>query len=151
MHDETYSDNIRVGNRRGGVDFFSIHLRVPDDIAIYSVSLTRYTVPGRNDLYMFDWVSGRGAGVGDRLRYFSDFHLPLARALAMVAKDLDKPQVVKLLVEACNAQPGLAYPLVEQLLPVLVPGSAVLRACRAVARARRLVVLRNRATRTKEV
>ena len=126
---ETYSDNILVRQTPQGAEFLAVCFSVEEGTS--PICLYRYGVPGRCDVYSFDWVPGNGCGVGDRVRYFSDQYLPLASAVTMAARDLNKKAVVKMLVEACQ-KPEVYWStrvLVDHLLPILAPKSVALREC----------------------
>lgn len=132
MSDETYHDNVLVRSRPNSGEFLDVGLNAATEDGDAPVRLCRYVVPGRTDVYTFDWVPGH-TGVGERVRYFSDHGLPLAAALAMLVRDLNKKAVVEMLVQACrNPQTYLAARLlVHELLPVLAPKSVSLRECNA--------------------
>lgn len=132
MTDETkYEDNILVGRRKYGADFLALYLGTGTDLLPHQIVLCRYTVPGRTDVYSFDWVPGR-TGVGDRVGYFSDHASTLRESLRLLERDLDKPQVVEMLVEACGKTE--VWPIyrtfVEHFLPIVAPRSKSLRACK---------------------
>ena len=97
-----FRDNVSVKNGRNSREFFSLSLTPATEDAPYRVSLCRYCVPGRTDTYCFDWIHGR-VGHGSRIAYFSDDHLPLAKAAKMVAEDLARPVVVEMITNAFNA------------------------------------------------
>lgn len=80
------------------------------------VSLTRYTVPGRYDTYHFDYTPSPSAGIGNRVRFFTDTSITLQEALRLVQRDLNKKGVVEMLVEAYNQQPFYSNLLCNQLL-----------------------------------
>lgn len=128
---EQLRDNILVGRRKGGLDFLSIYLGPSEEFLPREISLCRYSVPGRVDVYSFDWVPG-GTGVGDRVRFFSDFNRTMRQALRLLEQDLDKPQVVEMLVEASKkAEVAWIYrTFVGHFLPIVAPRSKALRACK---------------------
>lgn len=127
-----FHDNRRVQTRKWGAEFLAITLCIPnDDYRPYTCALTRYCCPGRIDSYCFDWVPP-SSGVGDRVRYFTDTGESLLKSVQSVQADLDKPQVVEMLVEMCH-KPGLQRPareFAENLLATLAPKSKSLRAIR---------------------
>jgi hypothetical protein len=143
-YEDHYSDSVLVLRHKYGNDFFAVRLYTPDDFIKWTVALDRYTVPGRNDVYDFNWTPGR-LGVGDRLGYFSDCDMSLPRALTILQRDLDRWQVIVLLVDACKKAPlGLCRDLVEHMLTTVAPSSKVLRACRRVLNRRIDGAYRNR-------
>lgn len=113
------NDNVLVYSTKDRQDFFQICL-YNDATAEQPqvVSLTRYCVPGRLDLYNFDYAPSRTAGIGSRVRYFTDTGLSMPNALKMLRNDLNKKAVVKLLVDICSAprRPRHAFRLIEYLL-----------------------------------
>lgn len=128
------SDNVLVGRKRYkegkeawyGNDFFRVVFKEfdpnwPEDDR--AVALGRYTVPGRIDSYDFA-LSHNG-----RIRFSVEANVPMVKGLAMVQKDLDREQVVKLLLEFCEKPGHLRYTriLVEHLLPDIAPKSKALR------------------------
>jgi len=143
---KSYSDNTRVLVRHEGrvvcEDFFAVRLQAATPHSPWTVALNRYTLPGRTDVYWFDWMSGSiGFDGSYRLRFFTDARLlSLPAALALLMGDLNQKNVIELLVNALSGKnrvtgdsvPRHTYrPLVEDLLPMLAPGSRALRACRA--------------------
>jgi hypothetical protein len=135
-----FDDNILVGKTNGKYpsrDFLQIVFREPDDIFPSSVSLSRYTVPGRIDSYNFDYVEG-GSGMASRLRYSSESDLPLTKALSMLAKDLDKKQVVELIVDACSREGHFQYARIlnDCILRSIAPKSKSYRALDKVIKER---------------
>lgn len=131
---EEYSDNVLVCNRKNGGDFLAVRFRVLDAEFSWSVMLNRYTVPSRTDVYTFDWMPGR-SGFGYRVGFFTDYGHSLPEALTLLRRDLDRKQVVEMLVGMCAQVPRCMYrELVENLLPAVAPGSKALRACRAALR-----------------
>ncbi len=131
-------DNIRVQRRKWGNEFLAVTFREPEEHLPYTVSLCRYCVPGRIDSYMFDYVPG-GCGIGDRIRFFSDTNETLASALKLVQSDLDKEQVVTLLIKTC-ADGKLrrhAITLAEQLISSIAPKSKALQAMRKAIKSKR--------------
>lgn len=129
---EEYSDNVQVCKRKYGADFLAVRFRDLDAESSWSVMLNRYTVPSRTDVYTFDWRPGR-SGFGYRVGFFTDHGHSLPEALTLLRRDLDRKQVVEMLVGALV--PLCMYrELVENLLPAVAPGSKALRACRAALR-----------------
>lgn len=126
-----YHDNTRISRLKWGSEYLAITFQTPDTKwSPQSVTLYRYCVPGRCDTYWFDWVAPE-TGIGNRLRYFSEANTAITRSLAMVAKDLDQPQVVELVKRACNA--GFqqhARQFTEHLLASVAPRSKSLRMAR---------------------
>lgn len=118
-----YSDNVLVKRYKGGVDYLQVVFREPFE-GRSIVYLNRYCVPGRCDTYHFEWVDG-GSGYGWRICYFSDGSYSMPKAMSMLGADLDKPQVVDLLLRAC-AKPRLRQymrVLIDDLIGMLAPKS----------------------------
>jgi hypothetical protein len=135
MSEEHYSDNVFVGLRGGGSDFLGVILKVSEEWGEESVLLYRYVLPGRTDIYSFGWMPSHGAGRGSRVTLFSDYNRTLPQALRLVRRDLDRPQVVKMLMGLAKKVPLCMYrDLVENLLPSIGTGSKSLRACRKILR-----------------
>src|SRR5690242_5707323 len=85
-----FSDNIAVKVTKDQIDYFRIYITDRD------ASVGRYCVPGRLDIYDFDFIPGQ-LGIGDRIGYFSDWRgQSLIKAVAMLKRDLKKKQVKKL-------------------------------------------------------
>jgi len=129
-------DNRRVKTTKWGDEFLSVSFNEPDDWHIWMVSLTRYCVPGRIASYDFDYTPGK-SGFGPRVRYFTDTGDTLVQSLKAVQADLDKPHIIKMLVEACvktARKDGLRYSrtLAENLIASIAPKSKALRALRKV-------------------
>jgi len=88
-----FSDNILVYRTKDICHFFRIY------ITDRAASIGRYWVPGRIDIYNFDWIPGT-VGLGNRVAYFTDTHLPLNKAMKQLVRDLKKKQVKQLFKEA---------------------------------------------------
>ncbi len=136
MSDVTHSDNTCVKRGKDGCDYFAVSFHPTEEpYRPYEVAIFRYCVPGRVDTYHFDWMRGYGG----KLRYGTEIRtafngppIPLPKALAMLAKDLDKPDVVELLVEAVTPEERMHYSrqLIDFLLLRLAPKSKAYRACK---------------------
>jgi len=129
-----FGDNRRVKTTQCGGEFLAVSFNDPDDWYVWMVSLTRYCVPGRIDSYNFDYTPGK-SGFGSRVRYFTDTGDTLIQSLKAVQADLDKPHIIKMLVEACvktARKDGLRYSriLAEELIASIAPKSKALRALR---------------------
>ena len=98
-----FTDNVCVCNGRESREFLSISRAPSEQDQPYEVSLRRYYLPGRCDAYRFDWMRSPRAGIAPRLRYFADSYAPLPTILKLVARDMDRPQVVKMVVNAFSA------------------------------------------------
>lgn len=125
-----HSDNVCVKGGRDSREYLSVVFRETDlPYVPYRVSLTRYCVPGRCDTYRFDFAHQESGP--PNVRYFSDGWTPLPKAIKLLHEDLDKPQVVDLLVLACGKRDFRAESrvLIEDLLAVLAPKSKAYRAC----------------------
>lgn len=126
-----FDDNIMVQRHKWGVEFLAIMFAEVSDDWPCPVTLYRYCLPGRIDTYHFDYVPG-GCGHGWRIRYYAELDggRSLPEVLKLLAIDLDRPQVVKMLREACVGRRYFARQLVENLLAYLAPRSKSIRACR---------------------
>lgn len=124
-----FDDNIRVKDTKESSEYFSIHFREPDEVLPCPVALTRYCLPGRLDIYCFDLLRG-GFGDGERIRYFTDVKTTMPEALKLLTRDLNKPKVVTLIMDACKAKGHhLTYArhLSKGLLQILAPQSEAAR------------------------
>lgn len=130
MKEIAFHDNVFVQRRRWCNEFFSITFKEYEaDYFPYEVSITRYCVPGRIDSYCFDYSPSRNSGCGSRVRYFSDAGLSLPEAIKALHEDLNKRQVIELIVTACS-QSKLRYyskQFTANLLTALAPKSKALR------------------------
>jgi hypothetical protein len=126
-HDNVWIKYTRHDGKVDGNEYFQISFWNPDEWVRQSISIGRYCVPGRCDRYDFAYYPGR-SGVGSRIGYFTDYGLTMAQALLAVKSDLNKPQVAKMLVEACAKSPWHARILLEQMISQLAPGCRAARA-----------------------
>lgn len=130
MKEIAFHDNVFVQRRRWGNEYFSITFKEYEaDYLPYEVSITRYCVPGRIGSYCFDYSPSRKSGCGSRVRYFSDAGLSLPEAIKSLHEDLNKRQVIALIVLACS-NPALRYyskQFTVSLLTALAPKSKALR------------------------
>jgi hypothetical protein len=110
-HDDKvlFSDNILVYGTKDQCDYFMVF------ITDCGASIGRYCVPGRLDIYNFDWIHAT-LGLGNRVAYFTDTNKPLSKAIKQLTRDLKKKQVKQLLKEA-KAKCPRSYldPLLEAL------------------------------------
>jgi len=122
----TFSNNVRVKIGPDDNEFLALALFPIEEDRPYRVSLYRYCVPGRCDTYSFAWESARSP---TKLAYFSDGWQPLGESLSMVAKDLDKSQVVEMCVRAFQAERVVLHYHREflDLLQVIAPKSETYR------------------------
>lgn len=90
-----FNDNIAVYQTKDQMHFF--HVFITDEGA----SIGRYCVPGRLDIYSFDFLRG-SCGIGARIAYFTDLRSnpSLSRAVKQAKRDLKKKQVKELLKAA---------------------------------------------------
>jgi len=118
MPQREFSDNCLVGciRQKSGSevfcrrDYFRVDFQeFNPEHSPWIVSIGRYSVPGRYDLYNFDYAPSPCSGVGDRVRYFTDTKMTMPKALAQLHRDLNKPEVVKLLVEAVETRGNTGY------------------------------------------
>lgn len=124
-----HHDNVRVQRRRYGGEFLAVTFQEPSAVFPFTVSLVRYCVPGRCDSYSFDYVPG-ACGIGPRVSYFTDYGNSLPASLQAIQEDLDRNEVVAMLVEACEKKPRFAVELTEHLVAALAPKSRALRTLR---------------------
>jgi hypothetical protein len=124
-----FADNIRVASTKWGREFLGIILRdaEPEFDINYEVLLYRYCVPGRVDSYCFRFESKKNDVV-----FTSDTSLPLLKATQMLIKDLDKPQVVELVKQACEKQLYFTRRFIL-LLEKIAPKSKSLKAAQSIA------------------
>lgn len=87
-----FCENVGVFRGRTRAEWFELQLLPPETDAPYEVMLKRYATPGRYWVYAFQWVN-EGSG---RVIYGAESTPPLSKALAQIATDLDKPQVLDL-------------------------------------------------------
>lgn len=88
MNKRYFSDNVLVKNRQYGGEFFSVTFGE-------RISVTRYCVPGRIDIYSF---TNEGGG---HIRFYSD-GWTLAEGWKLLQKDLARSNVCELLKRACE-------------------------------------------------
>jgi len=104
-----FNDNTAVRQTKDSMDFLRIF------ITDRGASIGRYCVPGRIDIYDFDWVRG-STGLGSRVAFFTDTHLSLDKAIKQVKRDLKKKHVKELLAAAKLKCPrSYLDPLLEAL------------------------------------
>jgi hypothetical protein len=136
-----YSDNVRVASNSGGSEYLAVSFRerTKDDDIPYEVAIYRYCVPGRCDTYHFDWTDRPGEAW--RLRYFSDGHLELDKAINMAKKDLDKPQVVELFKRALEPEKHMHFSrILQRILQLIAPKSKTLKMAERIQK--KLVAIR---------
>lgn len=96
-----FYDNTRVKSGRGSNEYLAISLAPEEEYMPYRVSLARYCVPGRCDTYVFYWYASPCRGIGDRVAYYTEgWTLSLGKALKLLEDDLEKPQVVQMILNA---------------------------------------------------
>lgn len=117
---------LPVGTRVYAIDRIP---NIPDFTAPIPIGMTGCVTSHCDDGRAF--VRG-GCGVGERVRFFTDVGTTLPKAIQQVQGDLDRPQVVELMLQACqsNGNGYYARRLVESLLAVIAPKSKSLRATR---------------------
>jgi len=116
-----WDDNVLVLQDKDHGEFFAVAHVVPDDWNPSVISFTRYGVPGRYDLYTFDYVPHRN-GYGHRVRFFSDTDLSLLAATKMVNRDLNRKAVVALLSTPAAKK---YYRDLRCLLDIVAPDCAI--------------------------
>lgn len=106
MNNLVFHDNRHLKRIKGGNEYFAVHIKEYEQNNPLTVALTRYCVPGRLNTYRFEWVPKEEFS-GDRVRYCSESHTTLPKALELVTKDLDRIRVVELLkIAAQEEHPG---------------------------------------------
>ncbi len=105
-----FNDNIAVYTTKDRMDFFRVF------ITDRGASIGRYCVPGRLDIYSFDYIHAT-CGLGARVAYFSDNRgQSLIKAVKQLTRDLKKKQVKELLAAAKLKCPrSYLDPLLEAL------------------------------------
>lgn len=117
-----HHDNTMVRRLKWGYEYFSITFQDPEPPTWpNSVSLSCYCVPGRIDSYRFDQIPAT-PGLIARVRFCSEGHVNLPRALKMLHADLEKPQVVELIKRAVGKENLIGYSrtfvgLLEEIAP----------------------------------
>jgi hypothetical protein len=111
-HDEKvlFNDNIAVYTTKDRMDFFRVF------ITDTGACIGRYCVPGRLDIYTFDFIHAT-CGLGARIAFFSDLRdQTLIKAVMQLKRDLKKKQVKKLFADAKLKCPrSYLDPLLEAL------------------------------------
>lgn len=93
----TFYDNTHVKRTKDYNEYFGLSLAPIEREGVrHEVSIYRYRVPGRCDTYYFTWEKDHP----NKVSYFSDGWQSIVESAKMVKRDLDKPQVVKLFVDA---------------------------------------------------
>lgn len=112
VHDDKvlFNDNIAVRTTKDQMDFFRVI------ITDRGASIGRYYVPGRLDIYSFDYIRAT-CGFGTRIAYFSDNRSQsLIKAVKQLTRDLKKKHVKELLKAAKLKCPqSYLNPLLEAL------------------------------------
>jgi hypothetical protein len=98
-----FGDNVRVKRGKNDCEFLAISLRPRKSGKTWEVMFYRYCVPGRCDLYSFQWNMSDDIGV-HHLTYFSDFNIPMAKAIKMAEDDFNRPYVIEMCLEAFSAE-----------------------------------------------
>lgn len=94
-----FNDNIAVKTTKDQMDFFRVF------ITDHSASVGRYCVPGRLDVYSFDYIPG-SCGIGERVAYFSDeYDQTLIKGVSLLKRDLKKKRVKELIAQALAKVP----------------------------------------------
>ena len=120
-----FHDNVRVQGHKEWNEYFAITLATPDEYTPYTSSIRRYCVPGRIDSYYFDVIDG-----GRSVRFRSEGGDSLPKSLKQAQADLDKPQVIELIVKACETWKcyNKARDLVDNLIESIHPKSKAYKA-----------------------
>jgi hypothetical protein len=134
----TFYDNIRVVRSHGSNEFLSINL-LENENSESIVCLTRYCVPGRITTYYFGlepirWSKG--------IIYYSANWKSMTQSMAMLERDLDRPQVIKMILNAFTAERIMleyAHQFLH-LLQILAPANKIrkllAKQCNEMMRAR---------------
>lgn len=133
MNQAKFHDNTHVARNRFGHEYFSLTLQEQQDAySPYTVALYRYCVPGRIDSYCFTHTISKIGGMPSTTNFSSEGGLSLPAAIKMLHRDLEKPQVVELIKEACRKERLWCETkvLLEFLLVAIAPRSKALRAGR---------------------
>ena len=102
----SFSDNILVKRSRDSNEYLSVSLAPYErPWKPYRVSLTRYSCPGRCYTYSFSWNKEENHSISPFIGYYSEgWYIPIAKSAKLITEDLDKPQVVKMLLNAFRAE-----------------------------------------------
>jgi hypothetical protein len=124
MREIKYSDNIMVQRRNWCREYFAIIFQQPGDRSPWPVAVKRFRVPGRCNIYMFDWVRGE-TGVANRVRYSTETSTTLPASMKIIQEDFDNENVVEMVKKACSNMEFLRYSqlFMRQLLAVVAPRS----------------------------
>lgn len=136
------SDNVRVFAGGTYNDYFLLYFQEPSERRPEVVSVSRYSVPGRCEVYDFDYAPSSQSGIGDRIRFFSDTGTTMPEALKMLNRDLNKKQVVEMVLDLCRQQAhrGFARNLSKNLLARIAPKSKTQIAVQELLEGRKIVV-----------
>lgn len=118
---ERFSDNTTVGRYNDHTEYLSVNFKEMEDLFPYEVSLDRYSVPGRYDIYDFNFIPSPRSGIGSRIGFFTDTGLSLPDALKLLHKDLNKKPVIEMLVEACSSHKYWGKQFCYNLLGAIAP------------------------------
>src|SRR3972149_5862649 len=99
---DLFNDNVRVRSTKYGAEFLKIAFNEPDKDSNYDLYVCRYFVPGRYDRYCFKHLPG-GMGFSPLVGCSSERDTPITKLLPMLRRDMDKPQVVDLVKDACSS------------------------------------------------
>ena len=122
MSNLIFKDNIRVKKCQHGGEYLSVTIQRSSDESRFSYALCRYCVPGRVDIYWFDFDEKT-----NQIQFHSESDT-IPAALKLLTSDLNKPQVIKMLVNLCGIYE--ARGLVEQLIGAVAPANKSIRAMR---------------------
>ena len=131
-----FHDNRRIASPKGSRgEFLQVTLAdaSKDGCWQYEVSLSRYCVPGRIDTYRFHYSPFSDS---PNLAYLSEANTPLAEAVDQVRKDIELPQVRKMLIDMCGIRKTSS--LCENVIASLAPKSKTLKAMRRKIKAVKL-------------
>lgn len=128
MNKIVYSDNIRVATTRYGHEYFKVFfVENPDEFMPFEVAIERYCVPGRCNTYFLYKTLKHDIVISE------EGHVNVIKILSILHKDLEKEQVVNLLVEACKKHRYYAYRL-EPFLGSIAPKSKSYRKVKAIVK-----------------
>lgn len=123
MNNLIFTDNIAVKRCKFGREYLSATIQHPTDDSRFSYSLCRYCVPGRVDIYWFGFDEK-----SNQIKFHSESDT-LPAALKLLESDLNKPQVVRMLVNLCGIYE--ARGLAEHLIGAVAPKNKSIRAMRS--------------------
>lgn len=123
-----YTDNVRVASFYDRTDYFAVNFWELSDDCQITVSIRRYSVPGRIDTYNFEFAP-QNSGWGSRIRFSSEANESILDATKMARRDLNKKAVVEMIEKA--AVQGRAHSL-NRLIEIVGRGTKAHEKCEEV-------------------